>query len=684
MAVPSTSQCYQAARRHLRPHYDSIWVPDGLLVSAFERYAATFRTGAARYGSSVPGPMEHRKRMAKRHMGELHFGQSHSAAPIWDFANLVDLTQWKWSPPTSPAARSRQNKNINTTEMRAASGAAPSPLREYSSPRIETTEDLPQLDEIRQPETGILSGVVDQLPSVSWGAHTHPLDVIDVALELLSRDISNGIGATSLFSRFCDSWQQALARELFRGETIGTVLTGIIDGLDAQSADVRSPGEREQLKLLLLEATIEGVSKGRTDQATSFDSAAWNSILCGVSTIQMNNIRTFTKAMACVPEPYLKLVSPGILENLDVFFNGLGRAFKQDTLVRQSNKMAVPLKRLGQPEFRFILDNATQKLLEYAHVEGVDFIHMRFGWLQLLARLPGVEKRYLAQACVALETSLVHQPLLESEVCQLFLAWSNSQAPLKRYANLRKVLYFNGTICYYLLSARLWRTRQFFRARHLSEFLHAIGRETAVTMIARAISNPLRTGPSPLVSIALGMRKPWAALNILCLYDRSRRCKTSFWGSSFGFKALETLTWVPFFDYRKLWRLLKITPRRRYNIRRRRSRLSRLRRLGPGEITKIVAAGIVTGLSPHLSGRKAFSLMMDCYFKLRRHNSRIPRSFLAGLVHNVTRHLVDGQQGVTSRLRYVLYIIRKYLGGEEAYRIGVAMEWRRKFNSTPK
>ncbi|TGJ86975.1 hypothetical protein E0Z10_g1788 [Xylaria hypoxylon] len=476
MAVSSGAQCYQAVRRRLRPHYDSIWVPDSLLASAFERYAATFRTGA-RYGSSVPGPMEHRKRLAKRHMGELHFGQSHPAAPIWELANLVDLTQWKWTPPTSPDARSRQN--VNTAETRTLSDAVLKPLRLLFPPRTDTTDDPHKLDKILLPKDVILSGVAELLPFTASDTDITPHDVINAALESLSRDISNGTGATPLFSRVCESWELALAGGLFHGEAISNVLTGIGDGLlSIESVDAYGPKTVDRIKLLLLEATIEGLSKGGINQNTSFDHVAWSSILHGVSTIQMNTIRVFTKAIACVPGPSLKAVSSEILENLNTFFNALGRAGMRSTLARQSAKMAVPLKSLGDLEFRFVLDDAMKKVLEYTSVGGVNFLKVRFGWLLLLARLPGVDGEYLAQACIALEGGLVARPLTDSEICQLLLVWANSQAPLEQYAKLREVLHCTNSKCYRMLGALLWKTRQYYRVRRFSKFLQAIGRET--------------------------------------------------------------------------------------------------------------------------------------------------------------------------------------------------------------
>ncbi|KAI0104831.1 hypothetical protein GGR51DRAFT_221778 [Nemania sp. FL0031] len=677
MAVSPTSQCYQAARRHLRPHCDGIWVPESLLVSTFERYVATFRTGA-RHGSSVPGPMEHRKRMAKRQMGELHFGQSHSAAPIWELTSLVDLTQWKWSPPTSPAARSLQN--MSATDMRGLSATVVNPFRLLFSQPAEAAEDPHKLDKILLPENVILSGVTEHPTLISWDVDTTPLDVIDTALEFLLHDISNVTGVSARFPIFCDSWQQALAEGRFRGQAVDTVLAGVLDRLDAKSASVGYAKAFGKLKLLLVEATINGMSSGGADQVASFDSVAWNSILRGASTIPMNTIRTFTKAITCIPDAYLISVSSGILENLNSFFKALGRATERPTLPRQASKMLVPLMNLGRPELRFILDDATQRLLEYAHADGVNFVNMRLGWLLFLARLPGIDTEYLAQACTALETGIAHSPLPAPEICRLFLAWSNNQTPLRRYTHLLNAVGHYTTDCYSTLADALWKTRQFYRAKNFGMFLDAIGRENAVTLLVRGVSHPRGGDPRMLANVALGIRKPRAAIDVLCLFEECRRRKKPFWKSSFGFKALEILTWVPDIDHSKILRLFRIDPSRRFGLRRRR----RVKGLQQNVVARIVAVSIVMGFSPFITSRKGFRLMMKCYAKLAKHENTPPRSFLQALVHQITRPLLDGQPGITTRVQYILGIVRQHAGREEAGRIATAIERRRMFNFKPK
>ncbi|KAI0189407.1 hypothetical protein EV127DRAFT_109891 [Xylaria flabelliformis] len=677
MAVSPSSQCYQAVRCRLRPHYDSIWVPDSLLVSAFDRFAATFRTGA-RCGSSVPGPMEHRKRLAKRHMGELLFGQSHSPAPIWELANLVDLTQWHWKPPT-PADR-RRRQDTNNTETRTLSDALLSPFRSFFPPHTDTTDDLRNRGETLLPQDVILSGVAEgaaePLTSGPWNIESTPLDVIHSAWESFSGDIANDTPISPLFSGFCNGWRQALADGLFQAEAIAHVLTGINDGLSVLSGQVGDSRIIDH-KILLMESTIEGLSQGRSDQAASFDHVAWNSILHVVSTFQRNTIRIFTKAISRIPEQSLKEVSSGIMKNLDTFFDSLGQVVGRPTVSRQAAKMAVPLKSLGRLELRFILDDVTQKVLQYADVDGVNYRWVRLGWLLLLARMPGVDEEYLARVCKALDAGMVSVPLWDTEVCHLFLAWTNSQAPLEQFARLSGSLLHWRARCYRSLSIRLWQTRQYYRVRHLVKLLQALGRETGIA----SVSNFRRPGPCVLSNIAIKMRRPQAAVDILCLYEQSRRSSVPFWGSTICFKALKILIWVPNFDYYELWRVLRIYSSKQIKTRRLQGQP---RRLNQEEIKKVAAVGAVMGLSPYLSNQQSFSLMTICYLNLRRRNAKLPRPALQALIRNVTRSLADGQPGNTSRLRYALHIIQEHLGRKHAIQIGMEIDRWRKSNFGPK
>ncbi|KAI2629012.1 hypothetical protein GGS21DRAFT_492564 [Xylaria nigripes] len=671
MAFLSTPPCYRAVRCRLRPpQYDSIWVPGSLLVSASDRYAATSRT-IKRHGSCTPGPMEHRKRLARRHLGELHFGQSHSAAPIWELASLVDLTRWQWQPPTLLDAKNRQN--VGATGIQALSHAVMSPLRSLFPPRIDSTVELNSPDETLLPDGITLSSVAEPSLFSSWGIRHAPSDIIDAGLVSISLDVMNRVEGVPNFPRFCDSWQQALENGLFHGEAVGKVLSGIADALNMEPLNTHGPRTIDYLKLRLVQATIEGVSKREAQKTTPFDPMVWNSILHSVSTIKMNTCRLFTRAMECIPDHCTITVSAGIIDNLGAFLDALGRATDPSSIARQAAKTAVPLKNLGRPELRFILDTVNQKLANYTGVEGDYTLNVRFSWLHLLARLPDVDIDYLSSVCAALEANPTFGPLTEPEVCQLFLAWAHRQTPLQHYVRLRRlILDYGGRSCYSRLGSQLWRTRQYSRARDFIRFLDGIGRQGAITWLVYAVNHHPK-GPLSLACMALGIRKPLVALDIFCLYEQCRERKKSFWRSHYGFKALELLLWTPGFDYKRLWRLLGIDTHRylRPRYHRRIQLLDRIR------VSKITATVIVIGLSPFMSRRKAFFFIKACYTFLRRHYVKLPPTFLRALVYSVTKDFDDGQPGITARLRYALYVIQRERGNLHAQSVALTI-WRRR------
>ncbi|KAH9834273.1 hypothetical protein Tdes44962_MAKER08690 [Teratosphaeria destructans] len=104
-----------------RGRNDCFWITDDLLGDAFDRFLRLSHTnqhphrphrshrpapGGRRYGSNVPGPMEARRRVARRRMGLM---TSAGAAGPPDLGALFGLharppvdweTSWKWQPPT--------------------------------------------------------------------------------------------------------------------------------------------------------------------------------------------------------------------------------------------------------------------------------------------------------------------------------------------------------------------------------------------------------------------------------------------------------------------------------------------------------------------------------------------------------------------------------------------------------
>ncbi|KAK1782081.1 hypothetical protein QBC45DRAFT_403721 [Copromyces sp. CBS 386.78] len=111
--TPQTSHCYcrllQLSRTPRIPSILRSPLPTGppcLIASAAEfPHLASFVQTTRRTVGSVPGPLEARRRLGKRNLGDLNALQCPPTPPPWAFPYPVDLSQWKWEPPSSASAQ---------------------------------------------------------------------------------------------------------------------------------------------------------------------------------------------------------------------------------------------------------------------------------------------------------------------------------------------------------------------------------------------------------------------------------------------------------------------------------------------------------------------------------------------------------------------------------------------------
>ncbi|CAG7556994.1 unnamed protein product [Fusarium equiseti] len=110
-------------RRCVIPHYrpgirptpspsDSIWVTNAMLARAIERFHHVYPV-PRRSLSSVPGPLESRRRLGKRHMTAI-VPDSHASPFPWSIEFPIDLGKWTWEAPTRP--QDRRHKKVGLLE----------------------------------------------------------------------------------------------------------------------------------------------------------------------------------------------------------------------------------------------------------------------------------------------------------------------------------------------------------------------------------------------------------------------------------------------------------------------------------------------------------------------------------------------------------------------------------------
>jgi hypothetical protein len=112
--------CYNA--RAAAQSIQHIWITDDVLAQAFHRFARVSQTHR-RHGSTVPGPLEARRRLAKRSMGMGAITSSSVPPASFDIGALFGLRsakpppdfekEWKWQPPSSFSTHDAQREEIS-------------------------------------------------------------------------------------------------------------------------------------------------------------------------------------------------------------------------------------------------------------------------------------------------------------------------------------------------------------------------------------------------------------------------------------------------------------------------------------------------------------------------------------------------------------------------------------------
>ena len=193
---PRPRACCRAVQRQLSP-FDSIWVSDDALCSAFHRLLVISRPNR-RHGSSVPGPMESRRRLGRRriaHLSEAFPTTPHAPTSLWGSLGDIDRAQWQWQAPTRPP---------NKTE---SAFALPSWLSQWdTSPKGASSELLD----------------IKESPPVAFQYITPADDILRSFRSTLQNVLLDDISGTC--DEFTQRFKQSLALGLVSDETLNSAL----------------------------------------------------------------------------------------------------------------------------------------------------------------------------------------------------------------------------------------------------------------------------------------------------------------------------------------------------------------------------------------------------------------------------------------------------------------------------
>jgi hypothetical protein len=148
--MPSRApSCRHVARSIYTSNLSPLWITDEVLDNAFDRFLRVSRT-AKRYGSSVPGPLEAQRRLAKRRM----VGLAAVGSPVaFDVGLLFEngpprRDELNWQAPAPPETYRRHDSMLPSIVLHTEGkfkANLKDPLTEPSWQRIQHRQRHPPL-----------------------------------------------------------------------------------------------------------------------------------------------------------------------------------------------------------------------------------------------------------------------------------------------------------------------------------------------------------------------------------------------------------------------------------------------------------------------------------------------------------------------------------------------------------
>ncbi|KAK7952191.1 uncharacterized protein PG986_007919 [Apiospora aurea] len=704
MSLPqSSSTCCRAINRRLLGQHDCVWIPESALSLAYERYCSASRIAFRRHGSSVPGPLESRKRQNKRQMGELTFGHAHGSAPLWDLENIPDLTQWQWKPPTARHNRqvAQANRNLwkavlawlspqNTARGRSVHERSASTASEVLRDATPITMADPTLGALHTP---------------TLGSDMDATNLVEQSFSALIRDASFDRKLTICpnFSSFCDTLRDGLSEGHISVQALYSLVPSMSDGLarSALGLDIQQEAKVfDRLKAQLIGASIDGLEALRARSGNlPFDGNVWSMLLQEASQLRFNSLRTFARLMPQIPSDDIGSLSVVIRANLSNSLTAMARGTHR-THERQINKLAGIIQDLGLMEHRHILEEILLDLAQSAH--SANFTAMRFCWLQVLARLRNLDDEALANACVLLEAGLATEPLTSKQIARIFLGRLNSCYSPKNVPTMyNSLISERDSRCFSLLTSVCWRTGQPRYIRMLCTFLLRLGRQQDILHLLRGTTQLVKNEVSPLAKLALGFGHAPLALKVYFRFCESTFASKKFWRTKFATDILSMMMKSNSLVHNRLITALKLFKRRRtrrsypptsgrvvFGVNRGASRARCDKKEGGltiKEVQKAEAAAVAFAGANNLPDRTAFRLVQECVNYIRSNGSKVSAKGLQALWVVITKDLVKSRPGRATRLRWFFRVLFKERGLQETRAAhSELVQWRGRVLSEPR
>ncbi|KAK5663287.1 hypothetical protein OQA88_3714 [Cercophora sp. LCS_1] len=722
------AQCSRALHRQITS--DSVWISDATLATAFDRYCLVSRTWR-RKASSVPGPLESRRRLGKRQLGDLTGLHLSPSTPAWAFSGPLNLSQWNWQPP-QPASKLEEKRSSPQVEMRGSE--LPALFRWLSQA---ATAEQPSSFDIGTHSPRQISLQAD-LDSFLWSIQNAPDSLVN-----------------SETTNICSKFQQAIFLGELLPSAIYNVSTQIWAGLDQRFGPC-------SLSRTLCEAIITGATTSNVFKPAFLPWKFWRLLLFRMSSLEVDDALycLFGRVMSATRHIEWKGTDPAILAVLGRFLrswasptavydtkaerelqlatasceriqNLLAGFQSQDAatgdIVRRAKieleqarsslaladaavsktvnhirGLSAALGSAKTVKRGRLLHGAQRLMFEMAHVPSTRLYELRYNWLSVLAHMPVIRERTLTQSIARLSGALWPEPLGATDLCSLMVAqWASrgylfEQADMmyqKHYwhstANDETAIASLATTVFY---SDLPNRRRLGLLHSLSRILGRLGRSEELIESFRALSHVDQVSRSLLHTLSATTRDRHVALRLQQLCQELWLHDGRGWKPSPFTKLAEQIVLDPSIPTSTIWQALRIERMggaQHWPDKPRNRRVYEARRVA-------VVSSLATAFSeaPHLPTRVAFRHVSQCVRFLEKRGD-VPTPVIEALYRVVTKDLRQGLPGHGTRLQWFLDVLRRNYGSDlsqavhrplRGWRFKVARAWelRGKVGSTRK
>ena len=634
MSARYPAQCPRGVSSNSHP----VCITDAMLRQAAERYQHISRV-QCRAISTQRGPLESRRRLGKRHMTGFMPSSVMFPQP-WHFEVIPDTASWRWEPPSTAEARKSKGRDMSASGMFNSfigwleKSDADKPF--LTPPAIETAPMLKMTGEAAalasEPDIRIIerndATYTSQFPELSF-IRDELAQLQDATIEQV-RALLGPYRYNVTQSVMAGSYTAAQLVELMEALNNTALQTGI-ERIDRKFASE------------VAHAIVDGI----TAAPVAISERLWLPVCTSICHRRgsSDDVRLFRRLMGAMPTAAShKLSASHVTQVANAFITSqASRSTSSPHWSIRANKFAMALEYLSLPQLSEIQSQISIHL---------STPRLRFAWLSVVAHSSALSHAQFAELIAA-------DVLTDTQVWQLCTAHLNASKVISReeYQQLISATY--------KLHPQRWSSliQTLAKSTTASKELHTI--LSSINAVDTLIHN-LSLSPPPTAAIsafAMNCNDHNIAIQI---HDAiPRRWSTSSWAPY-----IESIINDPIVEHR-LFSLLQIMSRPSTHNECKSTIASKMQLLD-----RVAAA--YTKSATHLTDRQRLRRIENCATKQYALSSSVSPKTLVYMADLVTKDLTQGKWGRTSRLDWLMELVKKHQGSERAKRTAVVLQgWRK-------